>query len=76
MRQHKAEKEIYFNSLQKNENGGCDLMSLQFEDNRVQVKERMNDAIIKFLHEAGGELKSQIQQNSRERTGQTKGSYD
>lgn len=51
-------------------------MSLQFEDNRVQVKERMNDAIIKFLHEAGGDLKSQFQQNSRVDTGQTKGSYE
>ena len=50
-------------------------MSLQFEDNSAEVKRRLSESLIRFLYEAGGELASQIQQNSRVDTGQTKGSY-
>ena len=50
-------------------------MSLQFEDNSAEVKRRLSESLIRFLYEAGGDLTSQIQQNSRVDTGQTKGSY-
>lgn len=51
-------------------------MSIEFEDYRVQVKEALEEAGIKFLHEAAGELQSRTARNSRVRTGQTKGSYE
>ena len=51
-------------------------MSLQFEDNRVQVKAAMDSAISAFLHEAGGEIQARTVRNSRTDTGQTKGSYE
>ena len=51
-------------------------MSLQFEDNRVQVKAAMDSAITAFLHEAGGEIQARTIRNSRTDTGQTKGSYE
>ena len=51
-------------------------MSVEFTDNSVRVKEAMNDAIIAWLYEAAGELKSQVQRNSPVDTGQLKGSWD
>ena len=51
-------------------------MSLQFEDNRVQVKAAMDSAITAFLHEAGGEIQARTVKNSRTDTEQTKGSYE
>lgn len=51
-------------------------MSVEFEDYRVQVKDALEKAGIKYLYEATGELQSQTQRNSRVDTGQTKGSYD
>lgn len=51
------------------------MMSVEFEDNRVKVKGALKDASIVYLHEAAGELQSQIRRNSRVRTGQTKGGY-
>lgn len=50
--------------------------SIQFEDNRVQVKEKIEGSILAFLMEIGGEFVSQTARNSRVRTGQTKGSWD
>lgn len=52
-------------------------MALEFEDNRVVVKEALNSAIIAFLYEAGGELQARVRRNTTPRvdTGQTKGSY-
>ncbi len=50
-------------------------MSVEFEDNRIKVKDRMEDAAVAFLHEACGLLEKQTKQNSKVRTGQTKGSY-
>lgn len=51
-------------------------MSLEFEDNRMKVKEALDNAITAFLIEAGGELQARTQRNSRVDTGQTKGSYE
>lgn len=50
-------------------------MSVEFEDNRVKVKARMESAVVAFLNEACGLLEKQTKQNSKVRTGQTKGSY-
>lgn len=50
-------------------------MPLEFEDNRVKIKEAIDDSIIAFLHDAGGELVSKIGRNSRKDQGQTRGSY-
>ena len=47
-------------------------MSLQFEDNRVQVKAAMDSAITAFLHEAGGEIQARTIRNSRTDTGRQK----
>ena len=51
-------------------------MSVQFKDNSIKVKEALNDAITAFLHEAAGELSSQVQRNTRVDTGQLKSSWD
>lgn len=51
-------------------------MPVEFEDYRVKVKDALFDAAEAFLHEAGGEIKSKTQRNSRVDTSQTKGSYD
>lgn len=51
-------------------------MSLEFEDNRLKVKEALFDAGEAFLHEACGELQARTRRNSRVDTGQTKGSYE
>lgn len=51
-------------------------MSVQFKDNSMQVKAALNDAITAFLHEAAGELQSQVQRNTRVDTGQLKNSWE
>lgn len=51
-------------------------MSVEFEDNRIEVKGILQDAAVAFLNEAAGEVKSQAQRNSRVRTGNTRGSYE
>lgn len=50
-------------------------MSIEFEDYSAKVKDALDDAMIAYLHEAGGELHAQIARNSKVDTGQTKGSY-
>ena len=50
-------------------------MSVEFQDNRIEVKAAINDAITVFLYEACGELEAQTKRNSKVKTGQTKGSY-
>lgn len=52
------------------------MAEIKFQDNRVQCKNELGDAMIAFLHEMGGEFVSQTARNSRVRTGQTKGSWD
>ena len=51
-------------------------MSVEFEDNRIEVKGVLEDAAIAFLHEAAGEVQAQAQRNARAKTGQTRGSYE
>lgn len=51
-------------------------MPIKFEDNTARVEEELNDAIIAWLYEAAGELKSQTQRNTPVDTGQLKGSWD
>lgn len=51
-------------------------MSIEFEDNSVEVKEAVNDAIIAWLYEAAGELETQVKRNTPVDTGQLKGSWD
>ena len=46
-----------------------------FEDNSVKVKKLLREEAIKFLHEVGGEIRSQTQRNSRRKTSKTAGSY-
>lgn len=51
-------------------------MSVEFEDNRIEVKDMLESAAIAFLNEAAGEVQSAAQRNSRVKTGQTRGSYE
>lgn len=48
---------------------------IQFEENRVNVKESLSEAIVAYLFEAGMELSSQTARNQRIDTGQTKGAW-
>lgn len=50
-------------------------VDIEFKDFSIQVKAAMNEAAIAFLHEAGGEVVSQIVRNSRVKTGKTAGSF-
>ena len=48
---------------------------IEFQDNRIEVKNLIQSAAISFLHEAGGEIAGQAGKNSRRRTGKTAGSF-
>ena len=50
-------------------------MSVEFTDNTAKIKAALSEGVIGFLHEVGGEIQAQTQDNSRVDTGQTKGSY-
>lgn len=50
-------------------------MPVDFKDFSISVKSEMQDAAVKWLIEAAGELESQAKRNSRVDTGQTKGSW-
>ena len=50
-------------------------MSVQFTDNSAAVKAALDDAVIAYLYEAGGELEAQVKRNSRVGTGQLKNSW-
>lgn len=50
-------------------------MAIKFEDNSMEVKEKLNDAIIAFLYEAGGELEAQVKRNTKSDSGDTKKSW-
>lgn len=50
-------------------------MDFEFKDNREAVKERLRQCGTAWLHEAAGELNSQVMRNQRVRTGRTKGSW-
>ena len=50
-------------------------MSIKFEDFSMKCKAELNDVTISFLREAGAEVKSAVQRNTRVDTGQLKGSW-
>ncbi len=51
-------------------------MAVKFTDNSAQVKGALSDAVIAYLHEAGGELEAQVKRNQRVgKTGQTKNQW-
>ena len=49
--------------------------NVEFHDYSVEVKARINDALIAALHEASNEIVSQTARNTRVKTGQLKGSW-
>ena len=51
-------------------------MSAEFTDNSVQVKNAIEAAAVKWLHEAGGEIQAQAMRNTRVDTGKTKQSWE
>ena len=51
-------------------------MPVEFMDNTAKIKTELSGVISAFLQEAGGEIRSQTQRNSRVDSGQTKGSYN
>lgn len=50
-------------------------MSVQFTDNSAAVKAALDEAVIAYLYEAGGEIEAQVKRNSRVGTGQLKNSW-
>lgn len=48
---------------------------VQFTNNSAAVKAALNDAVIAYLHEAGGELEAQVKRNTKVGTGQLKNSW-
>lgn len=50
-------------------------MEIHYTDNSGQVKKGLQQAGIKWLYEACGELEAQVKRNQRVRTGRTKGSW-
>lgn len=51
-------------------------MSVQFNDFSVQVQDAMNNAILNFLEEAGGEVEARAVRNSRVDTSHLKSSWE
>lgn len=49
--------------------------NVRLEDNTIQVINALESAVEAYLHEAGGEMVSQTQRNTRVDTGQLKGSW-
>lgn len=52
------------------------MANVEFHDYSMEVKTKINDALIAALHEASGEIVSQTARNTRVDTGQTKGSFE
>ena len=50
--------------------------NVEFKDYSIEVKGKINDALIAALYEAAGAVVSQTARNSRVDTGQTKGSFE
>lgn len=50
-------------------------MAVKFTDNSAKVKGALNDAIVAYLYEAGGELEAQVKRNSKVGSGQLKNSW-
>jgi hypothetical protein len=51
------------------------MANVTFEDNSMQVKAALNEAVTAFLYEASEELRSQAAKNSRVDSGQLKSSW-
>lgn len=51
-------------------------MHIELTDNRIEVKAAICDAAVAWLHEACGQLEGQVKQNTKVKTGQTKGSWE
>ena len=51
-------------------------MSVQFTDNSAVVRAALDEAVVAYLYEAGGELESQVKRNSRVGSGQLKNSWN
>ena len=52
------------------------MANVDFIDNSMEVKAAMKEAAIAYLHEASGELVSQVARNTAVDTGQLKGSWN
>ena len=52
------------------------MADVKFTDNSIEVMNAIEQAAIKFLHEAAGELEAQAKRNTRVDTGQLKKSWD
>lgn len=52
------------------------MADVEFEDNRIEVKNTLHKAAVAYLHEAVGKLQAKTKRNSRVDIGQTKGSYE
>lgn len=50
-------------------------MGVKFTNNSAKVKGALNDAVVAYLYEAGGELEAQVKRNSRRGTGQLANSW-
>jgi hypothetical protein len=50
-------------------------MSIEFKDNSIEVKNRLNNMCIAWLYEAAGELTSQTQRNSKVDSSHTKDAW-
>lgn len=48
---------------------------VRFEDNSAQVINALEDAVVAFLEEVGGEIEAQVKRNTRVDTSKTKGSW-
>lgn len=51
-------------------------MSVEFIDNSIAVKNAIKSAVVKWLHEAVGEVQAQVMRNTRVDTGKTKQSWE
>lgn len=52
------------------------MAEVEFTDNRIKVKNALEEACVNFLEEAAAELESQVKKNTTVDTGETKRSWD
>lgn len=50
-------------------------MPVVYKDFSIEVKAKINDQAIAFLHEASSEIETQAKRNSRRKTGKTSGAF-
>lgn len=51
-------------------------MGIQFQDNRIQVKNALNDAAMQWLEESASTIQADAQRNTNTKSGRLKGSWD